>query len=116
MGSKIQRPQEAWALSARQHGVISRRQLLELGYSRQAIEHRLGSGRLHRVRSGVYSVGRPDLNDRGRWMAAVLTCGDGAALSHSSAAALWRIGFEVRDLIELSLPSPFQRRRPGLRI
>jgi very-short-patch-repair endonuclease len=49
-------------------------------------------------------------------MAAVLVCGDGAVLSHSSAASLWRIGFEVRDVIEVSLPSPFQKRRSGLRI
>ena len=49
-------------------------------------------------------------------MAAVLACGDGAVLSHSSAAALWRIGFEQRDLVEVSLPSSSRRRRPGLRI
>jgi hypothetical protein len=49
-------------------------------------------------------------------MAAVLVCGEGAVLSHSSAASLWRIGFEVRDVIEVSLPSPFQKRRSGLRI
>ncbi|HKO37003.1 MAG TPA: DUF559 domain-containing protein [Solirubrobacterales bacterium] len=49
-------------------------------------------------------------------MAAVLACGPKAALSHSSAAALWRIGLEERDLIEVSVASPHQRRRPGLRI
>jgi very-short-patch-repair endonuclease len=49
-------------------------------------------------------------------MAGVLACGAGAVVSHSSAAALWRIGPEDRDVVELSLPSPFQRRRPGLRI
>lgn len=49
-------------------------------------------------------------------MAAVLACGEGALLSHSSAAALWRIGFERRNVIELSLPSPFQKRQKGLRI
>ena len=49
-------------------------------------------------------------------MAAVLVCGDGAALSHSSAAALWRIGFEQRSVIELSLPSQSHREVPELRI
>lgn len=49
-------------------------------------------------------------------MAAVLACGAEAVLSHSSAAALWRIGVEERDLIEVSVPSPYQRRRPGLRV
>lgn len=49
-------------------------------------------------------------------MAAVLTCSDGAALSHSSAAALWRIGFEQRGLVELSLPSQSHQKVPDLRI
>lgn len=96
--------------------MISRRQLLDLGYSRQAIEHRLNSGRLHPIRQGIYSIGRPSLTQHGRWMAAVLACGEGAALSHSSAAALWRISFELRGVVELSLPSQSRRRRPGLKI
>ena len=49
-------------------------------------------------------------------MAAVLACGDGAVLSHSSAAALWRIGDERRSEIELSLPSTSHREVPDLRI
>jgi very-short-patch-repair endonuclease len=96
--------------------VITRQQLLVLGFSSKAIKHRLSSGRLHPIHAGVYAVGRPSLTQHGRWMAAVLACGEGAVLSHSSAAALWRIGFEQRSLIELSLPSQSRRRRPGLRI
>jgi very-short-patch-repair endonuclease len=65
--------------------------LTALGYSRDAIKHRLKRGRLHRIHRGVYAVGRKQLTQEGRWMAAVLACGDGAALSHESAAALWRI-------------------------
>jgi len=61
-------------------------------------------------------VGRPHVTIHGRWMAAVLACGEGAVLSHSSAAALWRIGSELRSVTELSLTSPSRRRRPGLRI
>ena len=49
-------------------------------------------------------------------MAAVLACGDGAVLSHSSAAALWRIGDERGGLAEVSLPSLSRRRRSGIRI
>lgn len=49
-------------------------------------------------------------------MAAVLACTESAVLSHSSAAALWRIGSEQRNVIEASLPSPFQRRHADLRI
>jgi predicted transcriptional regulator of viral defense system len=105
-----------WDLVEQQHGVIARRQLLALGYSAKGIRHRVESGRLHGVHRGGYSVGRPSVGLNGRWMAAVLACGESAVLSHSSAAALWRIGAEERDLIEVSVPSPYQRRRPGLRI
>jgi len=49
-------------------------------------------------------------------MAAVLACGEGAFLSHSGAAALWRIGSEQSGLVEVSLPSSSRRRRPGIRI
>jgi len=49
-------------------------------------------------------------------MAAVLACGKDAVLSHSSAAALWRVGSEQRGLVEISLPSSSRRRHRGLRI
>jgi very-short-patch-repair endonuclease len=100
----------------RQHDVVSRRQLLALGFTPDGIKHRISIGRLHQVRRGVYAVGRPSLTPHGRWMAAVLACGEGAVLSHSSAAALWRIGYERRNVIELSLPSPSDRRHSGLEI
>jgi very-short-patch-repair endonuclease len=125
MGSKNQRPlnfsgggsgQATWVLVEGQHGVIARRQLIALGYSSKGIEHRLASGRLHRLHHGVYAGGRRSVGPNGRWMAAVLACGPKAVLSYSSAAALWQIGFEEREVIEVSISSPYQRRRPGLRI
>jgi very-short-patch-repair endonuclease len=107
---------QVWTLVRRQHGVISRQQLRELGFSEDAIAHRIATKRLHGVKRGVYVVGRPDLTQHGRWVAAVLACGEGAVLSHSSAAALWRIGYERRNSIELSLPSKSHREVPGLRV
>jgi very-short-patch-repair endonuclease len=116
MGDTIHQSRSAWSLAKRQHGVIARRQLLDLGFSPKAIKHRVSVGRLHPIQRGVYAVGRPAISPHARWMAAVLACGDGAVLSHSSAAALWRIRFEGSSLIEVSLPSPSRRRRPGIRI
>ncbi len=107
---------EAWELARNQHGVVSSDQLREVGYTPQAIHYRIRTGRLHPLHRGIYAVGRPHVTDHGRWMAAVIACGDGAVLSHSSAAALWRIGFEESAIAELSLPSLSRRRRPGLRI
>jgi very-short-patch-repair endonuclease len=72
------------------------------------------TGRLHPVARGVFAVGRPELAREGRWMAALLSCGDGAVLSHSSAAALWRIGQEWRRGVEISIPRKAHLRRPAL--
>jgi len=49
-------------------------------------------------------------------MAAVLACGDGAALSHRSAAALWGIGGEVSGRIDVSVQRTIKVRRRGLRV
>jgi hypothetical protein len=95
--------------------VLSRTDLLDLGFTSKAIKHRVRTGRLHPVARGVYSVGRRDLTREGRWMAAVLACGDSAALSHRSAAALWGFGKEHRDFIDVSVPRPSEARLPGLR-
>lgn len=118
MGSSTHKPSsgDAWRLAAAQHGVVARRQLLELGLSAQAIQHRLSKGRLHRVERGVYSVGRPELSPLGRWMAAVLGCGPNAVLSHRSAAALWGIGEERADSVEVSMLICSMRRRPGIKL
>lgn len=77
-------------LAARQHGVVSRRQLLDAGITDGSMERRLASGHLIRVHRGVYAVGHAQLRREGRWLAAVLAAGPGAALSHRSAAALLR--------------------------
>jgi very-short-patch-repair endonuclease len=79
---------ELAALAGRQYGVVARRQL---GLGQDAIDHRCRAGRLHRVHRGVYAVGHLGLGQEARWLAAVLACGDGAVLSHRSAATLWGI-------------------------
>lgn len=105
----------AWELARRQHGVVARRQLLGLGFTPKAVVHRVKTGRLHPLRRGVYAVGRPQITQEGRWMAAVLACGEGALLSHRSAAALWRFGDEHPDYIEISVRRHHKVRRPGIR-
>ena len=115
LGSHSRPSSSVWTLARRQYGVVSCAQLLECGVSRDGIKHRARKGRLHRVGRGVYAVGRPELSREGRWMAAVLSCGDGAVLSHESAAALW--GLESRErVITLSIPSPRQLRRKDVKV
>ncbi len=111
---KDRRSKRAWELAGRQHGVVARRQLVALGFNAREIEHRVGRGRLHLVMRGVYAVGWPRLTTKRRWMAAVLVCGEGAALSHRSAAALWGIGGERRGKVDVSVRRRCELRRPGL--
>jgi len=78
-------------LAARQHGVVSHRQLVAVGLSGNAIARRVEQGRLHRIHRRVYAVGHMQRTAEARWIAAVMACGSGAVLSHLDAAALWRI-------------------------
>jgi Transcriptional regulator, AbiEi antitoxin/Protein of unknown function (DUF559)/AbiEi antitoxin C-terminal domain len=105
-----------WQLVRAQHGVVSRAQLLALGFSADAIKHRIRVGRLHPVHRGVYAVGRPELSREGRWMAAVLACGPRAVLSRLSAGVLWRIVADEGAWIDVAVPAGVKRRRPGIAV
>ncbi len=86
-------------LAERQHGVVSRSQLVGLGLGRGAIEWRIRTSRLRAIHRGVYVLGSQRIGWRTEWLAAVLACsegagiakGEGAVLSHRSAGALWGI-------------------------
>jgi hypothetical protein len=118
MGANMHRGRgaQAWDLARAQHGVVSRAQLLALGFSAKAIRHRVAVGRLFPLWAGVYGVGHRDLARKGRWMAAILACGDGACLSHRSAGALYGICEERNGVIEVSVPRPGKINRPGIKV
>ena len=78
-------------LAERQHGKVSRAQLRGLGLGQKAIDYRIAKGWLRRDYRSVYSLGHTQESREGRWMAAALHGGDGAALSYWSAATLWRM-------------------------
>src|SRR5438552_18814476 len=84
------RPRQRWLaqLATRQHGVVARRQLLSLGFSRREIEGLLTRGAVIPIHRGVYAVGHRRLAATRVWMAAVLACGPNAVLSHRRALAL----------------------------
>lgn len=115
IGAQLRVDEEIAALAAHQHGVVGRRQLLAAGLGRRAIGHRVECGRLHVLHRGVYAVGHRVLSREGWWMAAVLAAGEGAVLSHRSAAMLWGIRATARSAIEVSVPRP-ARSRPGITV
>lgn len=102
-------------LAEAQHAVAGIGQLRELGLSARAIQKRASVGRLRRIHRGVYALGHGPLTARGRWMAAVLAYGPRAALSHRSATAHRGLSAERSGLIDVSVPAPSARSRPGIR-
>ena len=104
-------------IAARQHGVISYAQLLFAGLTPSGIARRVRAGRLHHVYRGVYAVGHPRLTPEGQWKAAVLACGEGAALSHRSAAELWRMLPPKAGPVDVTVPVRGGRRcQRGIRL
>ncbi|HEY3492464.1 MAG TPA: type IV toxin-antitoxin system AbiEi family antitoxin domain-containing protein [Solirubrobacterales bacterium] len=104
-------------IAARQHGVIEVSQLHEVGVDKSAISRRVRSGRLHRVHQGVYAVGHRGLSLHGRFTAAVLACGQGAVLSHTSAAVLWELLYPIDGPVHVSVPSTSGRKnRRGIHL
>jgi hypothetical protein len=83
-------------LARRQHGLVTVSQLCELGVTRHQIDQLCAVARLIRIRRGVYRLCGVAPSWRSMALAAVLAAGDGAVLSHRSAAILWGM-FDHRD-------------------
>ncbi|MGH2943914.1 MAG: DUF559 domain-containing protein [Solirubrobacteraceae bacterium] len=97
-----------------QHGVVSLDQLRTAGLRPGAINFRVRAGRLHRLHRGVFAVGHRRLSREGRRLAALLALGDGAVLSHVSAAASWGLRATSAGAIHVTVPTSAGRpRRPG---
>jgi hypothetical protein len=101
-------------VASRQHGIIALRQLVALGLSGSAVRHRASVGRLHRRHDGVFSVGHTALTAKSHLMAAVLACGDEAALSHRSAACHLGLRDDNRSIIDVMSPGRRGRARDGI--
>jgi very-short-patch-repair endonuclease len=105
----------AW-IASRQLGVIATWQLKALGISSSTIARRVRRGGLHRRHRGVFLVGHTVLAPGACEVAAVLACGEGALVSHRSAAALWGLMDVVGDEVEISVVARHCTSRDGLRV
>ncbi len=106
------------AFASRQHGVITRGQLLDAGFTRQMVDRRVRSGRLRPLHWGVYLLGAlvgPLEPVRAREMAAVLACGGRAFASHENGALLWGLLHVERDAsVHVTVEGVDRGRRPGI--
>jgi very-short-patch-repair endonuclease len=103
-------------VSKRQHGVITRAQLLEIGVTPRAVEHRVQVGRLHRIHRGVYAVGHAALTTEATFLSAVFAMAPAALLSHHAAAAMWGIRKPRRGDVDVIVVGRDVRSRPGIRV
>jgi very-short-patch-repair endonuclease len=103
------------AVGAGRHGVIATRRLRDEGVSAPSINWWVQTGRLHPKYRGVYAIGRPDLSQKGEFLAAVLAIGDDAVLSYFAAAALWRFWNGRTSPIDVSV-ARVVRRRADIRV
>ncbi|HEY7151137.1 MAG TPA: type IV toxin-antitoxin system AbiEi family antitoxin domain-containing protein, partial [Solirubrobacterales bacterium] len=104
-------------IATRQHGVITLAQLEGVGLSSAGVTRRVQAGRLFRLHRAVYTVGHAALAKEGRWMAAVLACGEAAVLSHRSAAELWAMLPPRDGPVDVTIASASGRsKRRGIRL
>lgn len=103
-------------LAARQHGLVTRGQLMAAGATARRIQAQVESGRFRPIHRGVYlvdSVVRPHTLR----LAGCLACGPGAVVSHRSAAELWGLvsGASTGRLVDVTIRG-HRRQRPGIRV
>jgi very-short-patch-repair endonuclease len=108
------RDQAAARIAARQRTMVTAAQLAGCGMGKDAIAHRVNSGRLHPEFHGVYSFGCGELPPLAREQGALLVCGEGAFLSHRSAAYVWGFRKAAPAPVEVSVPARGCRTRDGL--
>jgi very-short-patch-repair endonuclease len=101
-------------LAAVQHGVFAWWQVAELGVTREMVHRRLEGRRWYRIQPLVYSL-TPSVSTRGRFMAAVLTYGPEAVLSHRASAAICDLGPWPSGRIDVTAPVR-RKGRPGIRL
>jgi hypothetical protein len=102
-------------LADAQAGAVSLDQLRESGISRRVAVYRTDLGRLHRLHRGVYAVGHRPRGRTGELRAALLACGDGALVSHGTAAGLWGLLDQSPRLIDITGGGQAGRKRDGIR-
>jgi len=81
----------AAAVAATQHGVISLGQVDDAGVSRSTVSRWTASGRLRRLRHGLFAFGHEALTRDGWWNAAQLTVAPDGAITARPACEIWRV-------------------------
>ena len=103
------------ALAASQHGVFSRRQAIEAGFTDTMIRRRVGTGAWVTLWPGVYSPAAVSDCWRRRLMAACLVGEARTVASHRAAGVLWGLD-ACRELVEVTVVSSGGRALRGVTV
>jgi very-short-patch-repair endonuclease len=103
----------AWITGA-QRTLVTPEQLAASGVTPRAIAHWVNRGRLHIVFHRVYSVIDGELPPLARELAALLAVGEGAFLSHRSAAFFWGMRKTAPAPVEVSVIARSCSSRDGI--
>jgi very-short-patch-repair endonuclease len=101
-------------LAARQHGVFTTRQLVDLDFSRDACRARLRSGRWLLLYDNVYRMGGAPPAWRGDLLAACFAAGPTALASHVATAALRQLPSGREGVVEITCDRWRRTRHGGL--
>ncbi len=101
-------------LAARQHGVVTRTQALELGLTSSMVSRRVAEGHWERLYPGVYRLPGARPTWRAALLAACFAWGPDATASHASAAALRNLVGFVPGAMEITVPYGRDRGAPGV--
>lgn len=104
MGSMGNVDVEMHAAARRQHGLVTRPQVLAAGGDDHLIIRREQAGRWQRLQAGVYLIALGPPTWEQALHAACLAAGPDAAISHRAAAQLWELEGTSGRLVELTVP------------
>ena len=94
-----------------QDGYFTTRQAGEVGYSRPLLARHLRSGRIVRIRRGIYRIVHYPASDHEDLVVVWLWSGQTGVFSHETALALYDLSDALPGKIHLSVPTAWQLRR-----
>lgn len=99
-----------------QQGYFTAQQAGAAGFSREVLRHHAATGRYIRIHRGLYRLRDYPSSPYEDLMAAWLSLGPDAVISHDSALALLELGTIIPNSIHVTVPRGrrYARRRPGI--
>lgn len=100
-----------YEIAASQEGLFTTEQAADAGYSLPLIAHHLKTGKMQRIRRGIYRLVHFPAGDHEDLVACWLWSGRAGVFSHETALALHELSDVLPSSAHLTLPTSWKRRR-----